>query len=205
MKRNAWIIVAAALLLLGVGTFILWETVGNPCTSPVLISKLEEPMSAYSPDKSGAKRVKIGMEGNLSAFQYHLEAGKKTRTSYDPSETLMIVILEGNGFLHSAHFSDKQELIWFREAPIQLGSFLTIPANIAYQLESSNEGPLRYLVFGTKGSQAKDRLFLREEHPSIFPCIPVEVGPKKIGDHDSDSTRSEEGLDRPVIQVVPSI
>ena len=169
--NNRYLIVAlAAAGILGVGAYGFLKTVGNLCTTPVTISKLNEPQEEYAPDKSGAKRVKAGIEGNLSAFQYQLDAGKKTRTSYDPSETLMIVILEGDGFLHSAHFSEKQELIWFKEAPIQASSFLTIPANIAYQLEASNENPLRYLIFSTKGSQAKERFFLREEHPSLFPC-----------------------------------
>ena len=194
MKRNAWLIVAAALLLLCIGTFVLWKTVGNPCATPVLISSIEEPASAYSPDKSGAKRYKVAMDGTLAAFQYILDAGKKTRTSYDPTETLMVVVLEGNGQFQSAHFDEKQQLIWFQEAAIKTGDFLTIPANIVYQLEAS--APLRYLMFSSKGSQAKDRLFLREEHPSVFPCKRGETSLRKVDNLDSQPESSTSDVDR---------
>lgn len=206
MKRNAWIIVGAALLIMVIGTFVLWKTVGNPCVSPVMISKMDAPLDTYSPDKSGAKRVKMGMDGNLSSFQYYLEPGKKTRTTYDPTETLMIIIFEGKGALHSAHFTEKQDLIWFQEAPVEPGNFLTIPANIAYQLEASNDSPLRYLIFGTKGTQAKERLFLREEHPSTYPCRPrEESGLKKMGELNPDTPGVQTGLDRTMIQMVPPV
>jgi len=201
MKRNAWLIVAAALLILCIGTFALWKTVGNPCSTPVLISSIEEPPSSYSPDKSGAKRYKVAMDGTLAAFQYVLDAGKKTRTSYDPSETLMVVVLEGSGQFQSAHFDEKQQLIWFQEAPIKTGDFLTIPANIVYQFEASDGGPLRYLMFSSKGSQAKDRLFLREEHPSLFPCRREEASLKKVGDLSPQSESDHTDLDR--VRVMP--
>jgi len=89
-------------------------------------------------------------------------------------------------------------LIWFQEAPIKTGDFLTIPANIVYQFEASDGGPLRYLMFSSKGSQAKDRLFLREEFPSVFPCRRGETPLRKVDNLNSQSESSTSDIDRVV-------
>jgi hypothetical protein len=167
MKR--WIILGMGVVGLIIVGFVVWTEVVDSSSSPVQVTRLESEISYLHNDKSGTRRAKVAGRGEIALYQYLLEGGKKTRSSFDPRGTQIISIKAGKGLLQTARFGHKNELSWFDEIPIEEGDYFSIPPKIVYQLEATGEEPLHYLIFSSKGSQQKDREFLREEHLSSTP------------------------------------